>query len=389
MTLSRRHPRKADVLHHPSAARRFNARRSFLTTLAAFGTALLMQPLAASETAAFELSGEPRMAFIYAATARDGGWNEALDNARMAVEGELGVSIPTVESIPEEATALRNAIDLLIRRGVNVIVGTTYGYSEGILEAARDYPDVAFVNASGATNHDNLEGFYVRSYEAWYLAGMAAAATSEVGRIGILGGFPVGVVNWDINAFALGAQAIDPDIEVIAVFTNSWWDPVREGAVTRAMLDQGADVIANNLSSSAPFSAAEEAGARSIGFQLDMSEYAPNGHLTSVIFNWDQHLLPTLAALAEGSWEPNPFGAFPSMADGVVALTPVSDLVPEEVRARIDETAEAIMSGAFSPFDGPIHAQDGRVVVPEGERLDDAGLWGMDFLVRGVTGTLN
>ncbi|MCC6009082.1 MAG: BMP family ABC transporter substrate-binding protein [Rhodobacteraceae bacterium] len=364
-------------------------RRRLLGAAAALGLVALSQPLAAPGAAALELSGEPRIAFIYAATARDGGWNEALDNARLRVEAELGVTIPTVESVPEEATALKNAIDLLIRRGFNVIVGTTYGYSEGILEAAQENPGVAFVNASGATNSDNLEGFYVRSYEAWYLAGMAAASVSETGRVGILGGFPVGVVNWDVNAFALGAQAVNPEIDVIAVYTNSWWDPVREGAVTRAMLDQGADVIANNLSSSSPFVAAEEAGAKSIGFQLDMSQHAPNGHLTSVVFNWDQHLLPTLAALKDGTWEPNPWGAFPSMADGVVALSPVSDLVPAEVRALIEETADAIKAGTFSPFDGPIHAQDGRVVIPEGTRIDDAGLWGMDFLVRGVTGTLN
>jgi basic membrane lipoprotein Med (substrate-binding protein (PBP1-ABC) superfamily) len=351
--------------------------------------ALAALPLLAPTAFAFQVEGEPRIAFIYAATARDGGWNEALDNARLKVEAELGITIPTVESVPEEATALRNAIDLLVGRGINVIVGTTYGYSEGILEAAKAHPGVAFVNASGATNHANLEGFYVRSYEAWYLAGMAAAGASQSGKLGILGGFPVGVVNWDVNAFALGAQAVNQDIEVIAVYTNSWWDPVREGAVTRALLDQGADVIANNLSSSAPFIAAEEAGAKSIGFQLDMSKHAPNGHLTSVVFNWDQHLLPALAALREGTWEPSSSGAFPSMADGVVGLSPLSGAIPAEVRAMIEEKTAAIKSGDFSPFDGPVYAQDGTLKVAEGARIDDGGLWSMDFLVRGVTGTLN
>lgn len=364
-------------------------RRRLLAAAAALGFAAASMPAFAPAVQAFEIKGEPRVAFIYAATARDGGWNEALDNARLKVEAELGITIPTVESIPEEATALQNAIDLLVRRGFNVIVGTTYGYSEGILEAAKRHPDVAFVNASGATNHENLEGFYVRSYEAWYLAGMAAAGVTETGKLGILGGFPVGVVNWDVNAFALGAQAVKPDIEVIAVYTNSWWDPVREGAVARALLDQGADVIANNLSSTAPFTAAEERGAKSIGFQLDMSQHAPKGHLTSVLFNWDQHLLPTLAALKSGTWEPSEWGAFPSMADGVVSLSPVSEMVPADVRAMIEEKAAAIKAGTFSPFDGPIHAQDGSVAVAEGTRLDDGGLWSMDFLVRGITGTLN
>jgi basic membrane lipoprotein Med (substrate-binding protein (PBP1-ABC) superfamily) len=307
----------------------------------------------------------------------------------MAVEEELGVTIAVTESIPEEATALKNAIDLYVQRGFNIIVGTTFGYSDGILEAAATHPDVAFVNASGSTNAANLEGFYARTYQGWYLAGMAAAGVSESGTIGILGGFPVGVVNWDVNAFALGAKAIDPDSEVIVVYTNSWWDPAKEGQVTEALLDQGADVIANNLSSAAPFIAAEERGAASIGFQLDMSQHAPDGILTSVMFNWDEHLVPTVGEMVDGTWEPNPFGAFPGMPEGVVSLAPLSDRVPEEVRTRIEEVKSEILAGTFSPFDGPITAQDGTVVVPEGGTIDDAGLWAMDFLVEGTVGTLN
>jgi len=359
-------------------------RRVLLSTVAL----ALAAPLAAPASA-MDIEGEPKIAFIYAATARDGGWNEALDNARLAVEEELGLDISVAESIPEEATALNNAVDLFVGRGFNVIVGTGYGYSEGIKEAAARYPDVAFMNASGSTNADNLEGFYVRTYEAWYLAGMAAAGVSESGTVGILGGYPVGVVNWDVNAFALGAQAIDPDIETIVVYTNSWWDPVKEGEVAKAMLDQGADVIANNLSSAAPFIAAEEAGAYSIGFQLDMSQHAPNGHLTSVMFNWDKYLLPTLAALKDGTWEPSEWGAFPAMADGVVSLSPLHPDIPEDVVARIEQTRAAILAGEFSPFDGPVVAQDGTEVVAAGARLDDGGLWGMEFLVEGTIGTLN
>lgn len=361
-------------------------RRSLLGTALA-GLMLTTAPLPVAQ--AVEIEGEPKIAFIYAATARDGGWNEALDNARLAVENELGLKIAAVESIKEEATALKNAIDLFVGRGFNVIVATGYGYSEGVLEAAKANPKIAFMNASGATNHANLEGFYVRTYQAWYLAGMAAAATSKSGKIGIIGGFPVGVVNWDVNAFALGAQAINPEIETTVVYTNSWWDPVKEGEVAEAMLDQGIDVIGNNLSSAAPFIAAEKRDAKSVGFQLDMSRHAPKGHLTSVMFNWDKHLVPTIKAISEGTWQPSEWGAFPGMKDGVVSLSPMSDDVPADVKATIDAAAASIMAGDMTPFDGPIMAQDGSIKVAEGASMDDGALWGMDFLVKGVKGTLN
>ena len=76
------------------------------------------------------------------------------------------------------------------------------------------------------------------------------------------------------------------------------------------------------------------------------------------------------------------------MADGVVGLTPLSDRVPADVQAEIEAVAAEIVAGTFSPFDGPVHAQDGSLIVAEGETIDDAGLWAMEFLVQGTTGTV-
>ncbi|MEM7210476.1 MAG: hypothetical protein AAF479_01070 [Pseudomonadota bacterium] len=73
-------------------------RRGLLGVVLA-GLMLTTAPLPSAE--AVEIEGAPKIAFIYAATARDGGWNEALDNARTAVEADLGVKIAVVESIKE------------------------------------------------------------------------------------------------------------------------------------------------------------------------------------------------------------------------------------------------------------------------------------------------
>ena len=188
---------------------------------------------------AFELKGDPRVAFIYAAPAQDGGWNEAFDNSRKILEQELDMKIAATESIPEEATAIRGAIDLYIDRGFNIIVGTGYGYSDGILEAAKDYPDVAFLNGAGITNSANLESFYARTYQGWYLAGMAAGAMTRTKKLGMLAGFPIGLVNWDINAFVRGAQAIDSDIEVIARIHELLVGPRQRGADCRGDASEG------------------------------------------------------------------------------------------------------------------------------------------------------
>lgn len=363
-------------------------RVSVLSKLSRFAMLLVLFSVALSSQAEpFKLEGDPVVAFLYASPAKDGGWNEALDNARQKVVDTLGVRVMVAESIPEETSALVNAIDLFVRRGANIIVATTYGYSEGVKQAAEKYPHVAFLSASGIYNADNLESFYARTYEAWYLAGMAAGSLTDSGKLGMLAGFPVSVVNWDINGFSLGVQATRPDATVNAIYTNSWWDPVREGQAAQSLLEMGADVIANNLSSSAPFSAAERAGNYSVGFQLDMSHAAPNGHLTSIVFNWDQYLVPTIEAIIAGSWEPNPYGAFPGLAEGVVDITPLHPSVSDTTRTEIDAVKAQIISGQFSPFTGPLSKQDDTPVLAEGEMMDAGDVWGMDYLVKGVIGT--
>jgi basic membrane protein A and related proteins len=337
---------------------------------------------------AFTLKSEPKVAFIYAASVNDGGWNEAIDKGRKAVEEQLGLPVAVTENIPEDATKLRAAIDLYVKRGFNIIVGTTYGYSAPIADAAKAYPDVAFLNASGTTNGPNLESFYARTYQGWYLAGIAAADATKSKKIGMLAGFPVGVVNWDINAFAQGARSVDPTIETIAVFTNSWWDPVKEGQVSEAILDQKADVVATDLSAASALDAAEKRGAKSFGYQIDMSAAAPKGIQTSVIFQWDRYLVPTIKEITEGKWTPEEYGAFEGLESGVVDLAPFGPGVSEATKAKIDAARKAMIAGSLDPFQGPLKKQDGSLAAKAGEKVDDGALWNMDYFVEGVTGTM-
>ncbi len=342
----------------------------------------------AQAASAFTLEGPPKVAFIYASSAADGGWNEAIEGGRKAVEEQLQVPVAVAENIPEEATKLRAAINLYVKRGFNIIVGTTYGYSAPIAEAAKAYPNVAFLNASGTTNGENLESFYARTYQGWYLAGIAAADATKNKKIGILAGFPVGVVNWDINSYALGARSVDPGIETVAVYTNSWWDPVKEGQVAQAILDQKADVIATNLSATSALDAAEKQGASSIGFQLDMSKAAPKGILTSVVFRWEHYLVPTIRDIIGGTWKPEEYGAFEGLDSGVVDLAPYGPDVSEDTKAKIETAKKAIIAGTLDPFQGPLKKQDGTVVVEAGAKVDDGALWNMDYFVQGITGTM-
>ena len=49
----------------------------------------------------FQLKGDPKPAWIYFNVKNDGGWTQAIDEARIRMESELGYKIPYVEKVPE------------------------------------------------------------------------------------------------------------------------------------------------------------------------------------------------------------------------------------------------------------------------------------------------
>jgi len=332
--------------------------------------------------AQFKLEGEPKVAMIIFAQKNDGGWSQSFDEARQRMEKSMGVTIPFVENVPENATAIRPPAELFIQKGYNVIIGSAFGYSDTFKELAAQYPNVAFLNGAGITNGPNLESFYGRTYETQYLCGMAAAAASKTGKLGFVAANPFGLVNWTVNAFQLGAEQINPDATTTVIFTGAWNDPVKERAAAEALIEQGIDVLGQHVDTPAVQIVAQEKGVWSTGHHRDLTEFAPKAVQCSSGWVWDQFLEPEIAKIGAGTWEPSPYGAFFGLGNGI-DITCCGDQVSEENKAKIMAERDAIIAGKHV-FAGPLKAADGTEKVAAGAVLDDGALWAMDWYVPGV-----
>lgn len=336
-----------------------------------------------SPSLAFKLEGEPKIAMILFGPKNDGGWSQALDEARMRLETKMGVTIPVVESVPENATAIRPAAELFISRGFNIIIGSAFGYSDTFKELAEAHPNVAFINPAGTTNGPNLESIYGRTYETQYLCGMAAAGASKTGKLGFVAANPFGLVNWTVNAYALGARQVNPDATVTVVFTGAWNDPVKERAAAEALAEQGIDVIGQHVDTPAVQVVAQEKGIFATGHHRDMTEFAPKATICSSVWVWDKFLEPQIAKIAAGTWEPSPYGAFLGIKDGGPDIVCCGDAVPADIAAKVMAERDAIIAGKHI-YAGPLSDRDGKEKVAAGAVLDDGALWGMDWFVAGV-----
>jgi basic membrane protein A len=331
----------------------------------------------------FTLKDKPKIAMLYFGPKNDGGWTQAFDEARIKIEKELGQKIQFVENVPEDASAIKPAAEKFIQRGANIVIGTAFGYSDSFKDLAAKYPDVAFLNGSGTTNAANLESFYGRTYESQYLCGMAAGAASKTGKLGFVAANPFGVVNWTINAFALGAQKMNPNATVNVIYTGAWNDPIKERAAAAALIDQGADVIGQHVDSPTPQIVAQERGVYATGHHRDLRQFAPKATLCSSVWVWDRFLVPELKKVMAGGWKPAQYGAFIAMKDGGTDIAGFGPAVPKDKAALITAEREAIMKGK-QVYAGPLADRDGKERVAKGAVLSDADLWKMDWFVKGV-----
>ncbi len=328
-----------------------------------------------------------KVAFVYIGPPGDLGWTYEHDRGRQYLEQQLGdkVETATVENVPEGPDAAR-VIRQYAQQGYNMIFATSFGYMDAMLEVAQEYPDVYFEHCSGYKTAENMATYFGRMYQPRYLSGIVAGRMTKSNIIGYVAAHPIPEVIRGINAFTLGVRSVNPDAEVHVVWTNTWYDPVKEREAAVALLDEGADIIAQHQDTTEPQKAAQERGALSIGYDSDMRAFVGDTVLTGPVWNWGVYYVKTVQDAINGTWKTHQYWG--GMADGVVELADFSPKVPQDVRDEVNAAKEKILSGEWDVFCGPIVDQDGNTVVAEGECMSDGDMLGMNFFVDGVVGTI-
>ncbi len=243
------------------------------------------------------------VALIVPSPAADVGWSHTLLAGVKALEADYGagVKITLLENIPEGPDADR-IMNKTVADGNTLVILGSFGYMNGGLKLAKAHPEVSILHASGYEVATNFSPFGARYYQGTYLMGMAAASLSKTKKLGCVGAFAIPELITSINAFTLGAQSIDPAIEVSVVWVNSWFDPASEQEAAKALLSQGVDVIFSNAQDTpSVISVAEEAGAYVFNLNSSMKAYAPKKYLA-----WSAPIGPPISKPAPPPIWPEP-----------------------------------------------------------------------------------
>lgn len=321
--------------------------------------------------------------------AEGSGYSYTHDLGIVGMQDNLGLSSDQiVRKIVDDsdAVATRKSIEECIDEGCNVIFTTSWGYMETTAEMAEEYPDIYFSHGTGyMSNGKNFNNYFGRIYQARYLSGIVAGMNTKTNKIGYVAAQDINnsEVTGGIDAFAIGVEAVNPDAEIYVIVTNSWYDPEKEEAASRELLDMGCDVMTQHCDTPYPMTLAEEYGVYGIGYNSDMSKDTPDACLTSVIWNWSAYYTSAVNSIINGTWDGSNY--YGGMAEGLVQVTNIADFAAEGTREKVNEEQKRIVSGEFNVFDGVMETNTGETVGTEGGTLDDATITGaLNWYYRNV-----
>ena len=355
-------------------------RRNFLRTTAAMGLAAGFAP-----AMALAEDGTLGITLVLPSPLGDVGWGRALANGLEPVKAAYGdkVKVTILENIMEGPDADR-IMTKSVADGSKFLIAGSFGYQNGALQIARRNADVSVLHASGFMVAPNFTPFAARNYEGTYLLGMAAAALSKTGKLGTVSAFAIPELITSINAFTLGAQAINPAAEVAVVWVNSWFDPAKEQESAKALIAQGCDVIFSNAQDTpSVVDICEKSGAYVCNLNSSMKAYAATKYLGCAATDWSPFFLEQVKAHFEGSFKGH--NAFLGMAEQVEKVVDWSADIPADVMEKIKAREAGITSGEAPVFAGPIAKQDGSEGVAAGAAMKDEEIVAMDWHVKGVT----
>jgi basic membrane protein A len=348
---------------------------------------VLEQPTA--EPTVAPTSTEPCLTIgaTYGGPVNDAGYNQAMRDSILAIKTAIPcVKILSAENVYDEAGAT-STIEQMIKFGATLIFATASTHQNAAVALAAKYPNVKFESAGGWLMGANYANYYGNPPQGWYLMGIAAGMMTKSNKLGFVASFPLGWTLTFVNAFELGAQSVNPDVQTEIKFTFDWASQAKAADATNALINDGADVITMHTDAPGPIiSTAESRGIYSIGFQsLAAQQFAPQYWIGGTGFTLGPTLVKITESVLDGTWTPQFIRC--GISDGCMALAPWGPKVPQEVKDKVAQTLADMDSGKIVLFQGPIVDQDGNEVVKAGEVLTADAMANVTWLVKGILGS--
>jgi len=215
---------------------------------------------------------------------------------------------------------------------------------------APNYPDVTFIIEVDSEPADKAANYWYMDrnfYTGFYVLGAVAAAATETGKIGYIGGLELPFTRAEINAARQAIRDVGSDAVLSYLYVGDFNDPVKTRQAAEGLIANGVDVIISsvNLGNFGLFNAVKEANTQVFitTKYTDKTDQAPDNFLTSDLFDFRTPLTQILESYVAG--EKAGF-LYLDYGAGLARDTqfPIGNL-SDSLNARLQELAAAVEAG--------------------------------------------
>ncbi len=284
-----------------------------------------------------------------------------VEGVKRAAEERDEVAVRVIEGGFNQAEWGEGLTSLSATGEYDLIVSSNPSLPEIAAEVAESFPAQRFLILDGyGDNHESMATVQFNQREQAFLNGyFAGLVTTHDGlkhtrdelRIGLLAGQEYPIMNEVIvPAFTLGAQTIDPDIEVDFRVLGNWYDAGTANELAGSMIGRGADVILTIAGggNQGVIAAAKERGGYVLWFDSSGYDQEPGVVLGSSIIRLDTIAYERTLQAIDGDLS---FGVSEvvGVREGYVDFDTEDSLyqrhVPTDIRAEIGKILERLRSG--------------------------------------------
>ncbi|MFA9422484.1 MAG: BMP family ABC transporter substrate-binding protein [Sedimentibacter sp.] len=329
----------------------------------------------ATETPATEAPAKPyKAALLLNGTLGDKSFFDSANSGLQKLKDELGEDVfdfkveqmgATAADEPKWAPTL---LDYCETGEYDVIIIGTWQMIEALADAAEQFPDQKFMffdETFDFTSGDykNIYNVLYKQNEVSFLVGAAAAMmTTDESLpmidpsnkvIGFLGGMENPIINDFLLGYIQGAKYVEPDVKVAIAYVGNFYDSAAGKELALAQYQSGGVDVGYNVAGAAGLGQIEAAvDAKKYAFGVDSdqaallpekADYIP----TSALKNVGNSLYRAIMLDMDGKLQ---YGVAESLgfAEGGVNLVKdehYEKMLPEEMRNKIDELEQKIISG--------------------------------------------
>lgn len=266
--------------------------------------------------------------------------------------------------------------------GAKVIFTTAPFMAQESVKAALEYPELYILNCSVNTSYNSIRTYYGRMYEAKFLMGALAASITDGNDLGYVEQFPLYGTVSNINAFAIGAQFINPWAKVhlswSGLINANWKEEFRRKDIHTI----------SGPEFSKPFERSRE-------FGLYISSNGEVGFsVAAAVYNWGKYYEIIIRSILEGNYDANSLAKTHSalnyyygLKEGVIDVI-LSGNLSYSSKKLMSILEKEIEEGRLLPFSGEIHSQTEKIRAEGAESLNMEEIVDMRWLNDNVIGEI-